>query len=81
MRDRRAEDGHHGVADELLDRPTEALELGAHAGVVGLEQPSHVLGIHFLGTGGEPDEVAEEARDDLALLACRRSGAERRRAL
>ena len=34
VRDRRAEDGHHGVADELLDRPAEALDVGLHALVV-----------------------------------------------
>ena len=30
VRDRRAEDRHDRVADELLDRAAEALELGAH---------------------------------------------------
>ena len=39
VRDGRAEDRHHGVADELLDRAAEALELRAHARVVGLEEP------------------------------------------
>ena len=46
VRDRRAEDRHHRVADELLDRAAEALELGANARVVGLEQRAHVLGVH-----------------------------------
>ena len=71
VRDRGAEDGHDRVADELLDRAAEALELGANACVVGLEQPPHVLRVHALGARGEADEVAEEAGDDLALLACR----------
>ena len=44
----------------------------AHARVVRLEQPPHVLRVHPLGSGGEADEVAEEAGDDLALLARRR---------
>ena len=70
MRDRRAEDGHDRVADELLDGASEALELRAHLRVVGLKQPSHVLRIHSLGPRREADEVAEEARNDLALLAC-----------
>ena len=73
VRDRRAEDGHHRVADELLDGAAEALELGAHARVVGLEEPPHVLGVHRLGARREADEVAEEAGDDLALLAGRAS--------
>ena len=71
VRDRGAEHGHHGVADELLDGAAEALELGADACVVGLEQPPHVLRIHLLRARGEADEVAEEAGDDLALLARR----------
>jgi hypothetical protein len=69
VRDRRAEDGNHCIADELLDRPAEALELGADALMVRLEQSPHVLGIHRLGAGSEPHEVAEEAGDDLALLS------------
>ena len=74
VRDGRAEDGHHRVADELLDRAAEALELRAHARVVGLEKAPHVLGVHPLRARGEADEVAEEAGDDLALLALRLSG-------
>ena len=48
-------------------------------GVVGLEHAPHVLGVHTLCARGEADEVAEEAGDDLALLALRPYG-ERRRA-
>ncbi len=74
VRDRSTEHGHDRVADELLHGAAEALELGADARVVGLEQPPHVLRVHPLRAGGEADEVAEEAGDDLALLA-RRSAA------
>ena len=49
--------------------PPIALELGADARVVRLQQPSYVLGIHRLCACREADEVAEEASDDLALLA------------
>ena len=45
VRDRRAEDGHHRVADELLDRAAVPLELVAHARVVGLEAGADVLRI------------------------------------
>ena len=62
VRDRRAEHRHDGVADELLDRAAEALELRADARVVRLEQPPHVLGVHRLRPRREADEVAEEAR-------------------
>ena len=68
VRDRGAEHGHHGVADELLDRAPEALELVAQPRMVGPEQRAHLLGIHALGARGEADEVGEEDGDDLALL-------------
>jgi hypothetical protein len=69
VRDRRAEQGHHRVADELLDRPPESLELRAQAGVVGPQQTAHVLGIHLLGLRREAHEVREQNPDDLPLLA------------
>ena len=69
VRDRRAEDGHHRVADELLDRAAEALELGAQARVVGPQERPDVLWVELLGARREADEVGEEHRDDLALLA------------
>ena len=81
--DRSAEHGHHGVADELLDRAAEALELVAQPRVVGPEQRAHLLGIHPLRARGEADEVGEEDGDDLALLEPRlrprRRAARRRR--
>ena len=49
VRHRRAEHGHHGVADELLHRAAEALELVPQAGVVRTEQRAHLLRIHLLG--------------------------------
>ena len=68
VRDRRAEDRHHRVADELLDRPAEALDLQFHARVVGPQARANVLGIGLLGSRGEPDQVDEQDGDDLALL-------------
>jgi len=38
-------------------------------GVVRLQEPLHVLGIHSLGARREPDEVGKHHRDDLAFLA------------
>ncbi len=81
VRDRRAEHGHDRVADVLLHGASEALELRAHAGVVRLQQPADVLWVHALRAGREADEVAEEAGDDLALLARCRRDRERRAAL
>ena len=77
VRDRRAEDGHDRVADELLDRSAEALELGAHARVVGLQEPRARPRGPCARRGREADEIAEEAGDDLALLALRRRGERR----
>jgi hypothetical protein len=69
VRARNAEDGEHRVADELLRRAAEALDLRVHE----LEQVSlevaHVLGIELLAERGRPGEIGEEDRDDAALLA------------
>ena len=80
VRDGRAEDGHHGVADELLDGAAEALELVPGAGVVRRERRTYVFGIGGLGTGRVADEVDEDDADDLALLACRLARRAERRA-
>ena len=69
MRDRRAEQRHDRVADELLDGAAEALELRPHVPVVAAQHGGDVLGIRRLGTRGEPDQVAEEDGHDLALFA------------
>ena len=69
---RRAEERHHRVADELLDRAAVALELGADALVVRAEERLDVLGVERLRACGEADEVAEDDRDDLALAPCAR---------
>ena len=68
VRDRRAEDRHHRVADELLHRAAEALELVPQAGVVRAEQRAHLLRIHLLGARREAHEIGEEDGDDLALF-------------
>ena len=72
MRDRRAEDRHHGVADELLDRAAEALDLAGDALVVRAERGANVFRVGPVGAGREAHEVDEEHGDDLALLAARR---------
>ena len=63
-----AEEHEDGVADELGHRSTEALELAADARVVDAQHLVDVLGVHDLRARGEPDEVAEQRRHDLALL-------------
>src|SRR5437667_8003305 len=82
MRDGGAEGRHDRIADELLDRAAVALDLLAQAGVIGADAGLHVLRVLLLGGGGKADQVAEEDRDDLALLerGCRPLG-ERSRAV
>jgi hypothetical protein len=55
--------------DELLDDAAATLDLGAPARIVGVEDLAHVLRVEVLSAGGEPDEVGEEHRDDLAFVA------------
>ena len=69
VRERSAEDAHHRIADELLDRAAETLQLGLDVRMVMGEEPGDVLGIHLLGLRGEADQVGEEDSHDLALLA------------
>src|SRR5207302_2629614 len=76
--DRSSEKREHRIADELLHRAAEALELCAHARVVRPEHRTHVFGIELLGAGGRADHVYEQPGDELALLAWRRSFGERR---
>ena len=67
--DRRAEQRHHRVADELLDRAAVVLQLLAQQRVVGSEGAAHVLDVHPLAAAGEADQVGEQHRHHLALLA------------
>jgi class 3 adenylate cyclase len=79
VRQRGAEERHHGVADELLDRAPVALELGADTCPVRSLEGAHLFRIELLGAGGEADQVGEQDGQDLALLAGRRGfGGERR---
>src|SRR5712691_6492878 len=68
MRDRRTEQRHRCIANELFDRATETLELRTQPLVIGSEQRSYVLGIHALGTRGEAHQVRKQHGHDLALL-------------
>ena len=74
----RAEHGHHGITDELLDRPSEGLDPLPRTSVIRREARLHFLGIRRLRSGREADEVAEEHGHDLAL-SCAGSGSWRKR--
>jgi hypothetical protein len=67
VRYRRAEERHHGVADELLDGAAEALELRLDPCVTRRLHQLHVLRIELLGTRREAHDIGEEDRDDLPL--------------
>ena len=67
-----AEDGDHGVADVLLDGAAVGLDDRAGDGVVAAQEGVDELGVVALGECGEADQVAEERRDDAALLAAPR---------
>ena len=77
VRLRRAEQREDGVAAELLERAAVGLELAADARVVRRDERLHVLRVELLGARRRADEVDEDRRDDLALLARGRCGGER----
>ena len=68
VRRRRAEHRHDRVPDELFDGAAVALDVMPQASVVGADAGPDVLGVSRIGSCGEPDEIAEEDGDDLALL-------------
>ena len=67
--DRRAEEGHDGVAQDLVHSPTEAGHVLDEALEEAVDHRLDLLRIHALGALGEPDEVGEQDRDDATLLA------------
>jgi hypothetical protein len=69
VRDRRAEDGHDRVADELLERPSVALELRAHQLELWPDRRPDVFRVTAVAETGRVDQIGEEHRHDLALLA------------
>ena len=62
------EDGHHGVADELLDHAAVALELVAHRVEVARHHLAQRLRVERLAEARRPLEVGEDDRHDLARL-------------
>ena len=65
---RDAEHRHHGVADELLDRPARALDFLAHRGEETLQPKARSLGILLSGLG-RADQVREQHRRELSLMS------------
>ena len=69
LRGRCAESSHDRVADELLHGAARAVDLGGHCVVEAVEHRARALGVARVGELGRADEVREEDRRDLALLA------------
>jgi hypothetical protein len=53
MRDRRPEQRHYRITDELLHRPAEPLQFGPQPRVKRRQQRTDILRVHLLGPGGE----------------------------
>jgi hypothetical protein len=70
--DRGSEEGDDRIADELLDRAAEALELLANARVIVRQEGANVLWIEPFGACRRADEIAEDDGDDLPLFPRRR---------
>jgi hypothetical protein len=62
---------HHCVACELLDRAPGGLDLRRHRGVEALQKHADALGVLLARLRRRPDQVGEEDRRDLALVARR----------
>ena len=75
---RDAEDGHHRVADELLDRAAVAFERRTHRVEVARHDLAHRLGVEPLAQLGRARHVAEDDRDGLADLGRLASAAPKR---
>ena len=64
---RRTEDGHRGVADELLELAAVPRDRLAHGVEIRVLHERHVLGVELLGQRREADEIGEENRHDAPL--------------
>ena len=72
MQLRDAEDGHHRVADELLDGAAVPLEIAFISSKYRPSRRAQGLGVESLAERGRPDDVAEE---DVTTLRYSRSAA------
>ena len=74
-RDWSAPDGHHCIADELLDRAAIKLDDPAARLEVARQKLAHLLRVLRLRERGETDQIGEQNRDQAAL--CQRSHSRR----
>ncbi len=66
---RGSEDAEDRVADELVDRAAEVLDRAFQQRVIHAKHRLDVLGVGLIRALREPDQVAEQDRDDFAFLA------------
>ena len=60
---RHSENGHHGVADELLHRSAPRLDRSSHSCEIGVENGAQALGIEAVTQRRGADGVRKEDRD------------------
>ncbi len=68
VRRRKAENRHHRVADELLDRAAVLRDRFARNGVVQRQQAAHLLGVELLAERGGAGHVREQHGHDAPFL-------------
>jgi hypothetical protein len=59
---------HHGIADELLDRPAVPFDHRGHLLEVTAHDAAQRFGVETITQGRRPRHVGEHDRDDLAYL-------------
>ena len=69
-----AEQREDGVADDLVDPPTEGGDVGDEALEGRIDDPLHRFRVATLREGGETDQIGEEHGDDPAFLRPARQG-------
>ena len=68
VRDRRAEDGEDAVAEDLVDTPTELVDVALQPLEGTVDEALDAFGVEVLAEGGVADDVGEEDRDHPTLL-------------
>ena len=68
MGDRRTEQGHDRIANDLVDPSTERGDVVGESGETAVDQVLDLFGIAVLREAGEPDDVGEEHGDNASLV-------------
>ena len=68
VRARQAEDRHHRIADELLERAAMRLDHLAGHGVIARQDGPHILGVERFAERSGAGDVGEQDRDDATFV-------------